>query len=374
MTQYRGIEGLRGWLAWIVVLSHIGITAGARLATARIERIEATGDDSVRVFIIISGFVITHLLLTKRETYADYIARRFLRLFPVYVLALACSAVLSVTTMPSVLASGWVSPSLVIRLASEQREILAGHAPLHLVAHLAMLHGAIPGNLLANSQYMFIPPAWSLSLEWQYYLIAPFLTAALANRRWRWPMLVLLLAMALAYRHRLFGQFALPSFFPGAVSYFLAGIGSRIMIERLPETASYPVLLLGAALALRLVLGQGFTPFAIWITLLGLIRTRAEGRDAASRALGLALDSPLARAAGARSYSVYLMHWPILVSAIALCHRLGPASPWPAFMLTGAVTIAATAAVSQLTWQFIEQPCIRLGGRFTRWRAQRAAA
>jgi peptidoglycan/LPS O-acetylase OafA/YrhL len=47
------------------------------------------GDCAVMVFIAISGFVIAGLVTDKAEPYPEYITRRVLRIFPVYLVILA---------------------------------------------------------------------------------------------------------------------------------------------------------------------------------------------------------------------------------------------------------------------------------------------
>lgn len=39
--------------------------------------------------------------------------------------------------------------------------------------HLLMLHGVVPEVLVARAPGAFLAPAWSVSLEWQFYLVAP---------------------------------------------------------------------------------------------------------------------------------------------------------------------------------------------------------
>ena len=49
---------------------------------------DSTGKAAVEGFIVLSGYVITQLILTKRESYRTFITRRFMRLFPVFFVCL----------------------------------------------------------------------------------------------------------------------------------------------------------------------------------------------------------------------------------------------------------------------------------------------
>ena len=88
MTKFPGLDGLRGWLAWTVVLDHIVFFSGFGLPWISRGQAQLAGVCAVMIFIILSGFVITHLVLEKKEPYGLYIARRALRIYPVYLLAL----------------------------------------------------------------------------------------------------------------------------------------------------------------------------------------------------------------------------------------------------------------------------------------------
>ncbi|MDG1825107.1 MAG: acyltransferase family protein [Henriciella sp.] len=105
MQRFTILEGWRALLAWWVVLSHTLALSGFSRGdiVQNVKNSEVTGFDiggwfmhlwyeiillarsgkiPVYVFVMMSGFVIVHLLLMKKEPYNIYIMRRFLRLWP----------------------------------------------------------------------------------------------------------------------------------------------------------------------------------------------------------------------------------------------------------------------------------------------------
>src|ERR1700761_2937765 len=94
MKHFRSIDGLRAWLAWFVVVAHVGLHTAAQTQVPFLQNtFGSLGPRAVETFIIISGFVITHLLLERHEPYPVYITRRFLRIYPIYFVCLCAGIV-----------------------------------------------------------------------------------------------------------------------------------------------------------------------------------------------------------------------------------------------------------------------------------------
>jgi hypothetical protein len=88
------------------------------------------------------------------------------------------------------------------------------------------------------------------------------------------------------------------------------------------------------------------TAFVIWAAV------------SAGSTLGRILDATPLSAIGARSYGLYLWHWPVLMLVLAALPELRtPLGAWSA----GAIALAVTAAAALLSYRFVEQP-IRRGG------------
>ena len=93
---FKGLEGVRGLMCLWVILSHTVTMAGIHVyKNTGIGKLLANGGIAVDVFVILSGFVICLILNKKKEAYAPYLARRALRIFPIYLLCLFISFFIS---------------------------------------------------------------------------------------------------------------------------------------------------------------------------------------------------------------------------------------------------------------------------------------
>jgi peptidoglycan/LPS O-acetylase OafA/YrhL len=288
------LDVARGLFCWGVVVIHVCWFAGIRGLP-----FELAGNYCVQGFMILSGYVITQLVLTKREPYGQYILRRAFRLYPAYLVALAFSVLLSLGT-PDLLA--------------------------HLVAHLTLLHGLIPDSVLPNSALSLLVPAWSISLEFQFYLILPLVLWFIA--RYRFLGLVALWGAALVLCHRPFsdwmneGWSSIGGFLPQRFAWFLTGITACIFIQS-PRLIGAPE------------------------------RNRIAGPPAGIR------FGRLVRA-GEISYSTYLIHFPML----AAWSLLLPPDWHPLLkLLCLAGVLPMVYAASEILYQTVEKPGMALGKR-----------
>lgn len=369
MKKFEAIEGLRGWLAWAVVVAHLAYASG--IYTDGIGQIFGrAGYLAVIVFVIISGFVITHLVVERPEPYSVYLLRRFMRIFPLFTVTCVLGYFaydLEASTLSRVAYAAdpaFTYGSSVAEIADSEHRFLWPHA----LAHLLMLHGAIADGLLPFSQAAFNAPAWSLSLEWQFYLVAPF-TVLIAQRRRGLIQIALALCLAeVAARKGLFGEFLYPSFLPAAAGYFALGIATRLAYPRIPDAARDPRIFLSLGMVLLPLVSDESKPIVAWvIVVLGLERARGAAENLFTRSVSLALESRSAAFIGSRSYSTYLCHMPV----IAICHRIlllaSPlAAPIATFLALVLMTVPLTLLFSELLYRGVERPGIALGSMIVR--------
>jgi peptidoglycan/LPS O-acetylase OafA/YrhL len=172
-----------------------------------------------------------------------------------------------------------------------------------------MLHGAISHDLLPYSALAFNPPAWSLSLEWQFYLIAPFVVVLAGRPKTALSIALIVAALEIAFRFDAFGRYEVPSFIVGAAGYFTLGIASRLAYPPLKGTIRNPYGIAAVCIVL-LPLGWQAAPLLIWMLIMaGLLLNHAvsEGK-AFHRVYDAAFESTIVTYLGSRSYSTYLTH------------------------------------------------------------------
>lgn len=143
----------------------------------------------------------------------------------------------------------WIGPD------SPARFIWSGGWPndwgLFIAAHLTMTHGLFPDGVLPDVWVGFLGAAWSLSTEWQFYLLALLIGGRLGLRALAWLFLVVS-ATAIAW-HALVPdawQFS-RAFLPNKAQYFALGIASAIVVRDGTKGLGAYLTVLGVTLVLR---------------------------------------------------------------------------------------------------------------------------
>jgi peptidoglycan/LPS O-acetylase OafA/YrhL len=349
------IEGLRAILAFWVFLYHTLYWCNLHVPVLY------DGGLAVQAFMLISGFVITRMLLRSMQPYGVFIFRRFARLYPAFLISLIFGLAVSQLTSDTYSSLPWqvddgirLGNTHLGRHAVEQAHMI----PL-LLGHLTLLHGVFPEQMLPDSSLAFVPPAWSLSLEWQFYLLAPFLVLAFRIDRFRLAITVAsILAIVLGHFLGHHFTYIVPSFLPLSIVYFIVGIMCGHMYDRLalvPEQflfygVSFLTILLFA------ILGTQCLAYVSWLWTLGSsLKSQNTWFVRLSRALGGRALTFL----GDRSYSFYLFHEAILACCAAALLRFGVSSKIEMLVLLLATALPLTLTLSVASYRFVELPAMK---------------
>jgi peptidoglycan/LPS O-acetylase OafA/YrhL len=342
------IQGLRAVAVLLVVFAHAGVP------------FLAGGFVGVDVFFVLSGFLITGILLAEaqergRISLVDFYVRRARRILPAAALTLVATDVAAHHLLNFVRAREVVSDSV------------------WAAAFGANIHFARQGaDYFAQGQ----PPSpllhfWSLSVEEQFYLVWPSVLALVLcvlalRRRALLAVVALAAAASLAWSIVATASFPADAYFSTVARGWELALGAALAIA-LPRLGRVRAALLGAlgwlglaavgAAAVCFSSATAFPGYAALLPASGATLLIAagvrHGRLGPGRLLSL---SPL-RYVGDRSYSFYLWHWPVLTIAAQYAgHPLGVG--------VNLGLIAAAFALSVVSFRLVEDPIRRL--RLTR--------
>jgi peptidoglycan/LPS O-acetylase OafA/YrhL len=341
------VEGLRAVAVGLVVLFHAGVPG-----------IEG-GYVGVDVFFVISGFVITGVLLRERSTTGgtsilDFYARRARRILP------AATVVIVTTVVVSFFVLGTVSGDQV---ADDGRWAAAFLSNVHFQSlGTNYFTASLPPSPLQNY--------WSLSVEEQFYVVFPTLFLLVAGaglrrrRRWSPPA-----RMAAACGVVIVASFTLSvvqtaahpaaAYFSPFTRAWELALGalvavSTVWLRRLPRHLGGILTWIGLALVMAAALAfDAQTPYpGAWVAVpvlgAGLIIAGGLGQPpfGAEALLG---RRPL-QWMGQRSYSLYLWHWPILIIA---AERVGK-TRLP--LGESLILVGVALVVSAVTFATVENP------------------
>lgn len=351
-----GLDALRAIAVLAVVIYHVdpGLLPG--------------GFIGVDVFFVVSGFLITTLLLrerarTGRIDLRGFWIRRARRLLPALLVVITvCSA--------AALLGG---PDLRVHL---DRQVLGA-----LTFSTNWLELAAGGSYFHHTAPVLFMNFWSLAVEEQFYLVWPLLfLGIMAVTRRPAPRILLALAGAVASAALMAGLYV-PGEDPTRVYYgtdthafgLLLGIAlafawqlgrgpaAGLLARRGPASALLGVgtLVVGACFAVLTEDGAATYRAGLALASLGTLAMIAS-QLGPTPALGRVLEARPLVWVGRRSYGIYLWHWPVL----KILNDLAPTGTrTPAWWAVQAGAVVLTVVLAAVSERWIEQPVRRRGFR-----------
>ncbi len=362
------LDGVRGAAILPVMVYHFWGLGATPLGAAdrAVWRVVGAGWVGVDLFFVLSGFLITGILLDARGSpryFRDFYARRVLRIFPLYYAALVALTVVG----------------LAVALLTRHPALVPTLWCWLYVTNVAVAF--LPG---AEGPY-YVGHFWSLAVEEQFYLVWPLVARRLGPRRLA-DACLWILATALALRVGLALGGA-----PPMAAYVLTptrldalamggllacwardGSGRAAAAGRLAAPAFWvaAAVFVGAMVLQRSPRAEG-----PWVLTLGLTAAAAASAALIQHAVGAAPQGRVAAALrapwlvrlGALSYGLYVVHYPVhhLLTRVLAGREfavLGSAIPFAAART--ALGVAITYGLAWLSWNLLERRFLALKARY----------
>jgi peptidoglycan/LPS O-acetylase OafA/YrhL len=330
----RDIDGLRAVAVVPVILFHAGLTQ------------VPGGFVGVDIFFVISGYLITSLIVGEMKEGCFYLAtfyeRRIRRIIPALSVVLAaCVAAAAILFLPWDLKN--FDKSLV--------------ATAFFVSNIQAYMDS--GYFAAPQDTQPLLHTWSLAIEEQFYIVFPLvvmLAFRWGQRRWIWLVFALfILSLAASIWVTPVDPPAAFLLTPMRVwelmlgALLAAGILPRIESQALREIASLAGIALIAYAIFRFSSTTPFPGSSALIPCIGAALVIYAGEQGGTPTISKVLSLGPVVFLGLISYSLYLWHWPLLVFG----------RYWNITLLTGwqtAALLLASFVMAALSWKFVEQP------------------
>ncbi len=309
----------------------------------------AYGNLGVQLFLIISGFLIHYSFLGKQEplNYRQFMLRRFWRIYPTYLLVLLFFA--------------FQNQQLTQYVLREER------GQLSFITHLLLIHNLFDD---ADILFGFNGSFWSLALEMQLYALYPLLLVL--RKRYSLPkvclglLLVHLVVISYCFYHLRF-KFSEITFVGHFWIMWALGalVAENYYYGRRTFRVSAPIL---AALFLVFLSTKFFPTFYVFFQYIGSAILFAMLLDylLVSRLNFTAPSYKILSLIGVCSYSIYLIHQPILGTIYNSIDLLGMARHWPWFKFVNAsVAFAFITFLSYSLYLVVEKNSVTLGQRLS---------
>ena len=332
-----GLDGLRALCVLSVIASHSGLAP--------------LGGLGVNTFFVLSGFLITWLLLEEWNKSSDislknFYVRRVLRIFPAYYVFIIIT----------------ISADLIL----DNPQIKPAIIP-------ALTYTVNYFNVIYDHPGLSVAHAWSLAIEEQFYLIWPALLIYILRKDVKLvaPILLLIILASMTWRSTAWSIFEFgSSYVYNAFETRVDSLASGCLLAVLFNIPSAKKLLFRhltspvlSILAFSLVIGlhlfgsddyrymPGYTVSSLLAAII-LVQIMSQSTNG----IWQVLENPVLKYMGVISYPMYLWHG----RCIELTGKIGITAEWPEFIVSTIITIAVASG----SYYIIEKPFLRMKSRF----------
>lgn len=361
------LDGLRGLAIAMVLVHHMGVFQDTGRYSTLLSHVGGPGWVGVDLFFVLSGFLITGILLrTKSQAHylRNFYARRALRIFPLYFCYLA--------VWQLALGIHWVAPPLDQAISRDIPWVWLYATNLKIL---------FSGDFLN----VFLNHFWSLSVEEHFYFIWPtvvlFFDSSKLRKLCLWGILGVVALRCALVLGSLPGS-AVYTLTPCRMDGFFIGGLAALLFQKAPvsQRLRRPAIALlmgcGAAVLASCIVNGSFTWSTGFMKTVGYTLTSLaffalltltlleRGRGWLSHVFG---SKPL-RFLGKYSYALYVLHQPIYVffeSALPTTRLIeATGSTNLGFLIHSSISIALSIGAALISWNLLEMPFLRLKSLF----------
>lgn len=356
---FPNLNGLRFIAAFFVIINHTEqLKLFYKTGEALSSSVRNIGKLGVMIFFVLSGFLITYLLLSEERSYGlintkKFYIRRFLRILPLYLLLIFLTFFV-LQNFPFWEIPGMLNP-------------ISGNFYPTLILHLVFLPN------LAVALYGFLPyiaQAWSIGTEEQSYLLWPLLLKKFKKNR-----IFLMVGIIASYTFirivvRIpFFSFPYQATFIKFWSHFnidaiaIGGLFAVLLFQKQPilryiinQKVFYATLFF-VVLLLFIGIRIPYFHYLVYSLLFGIIIINLASNEKLANVLELSVLNYL----GKISYGIYMYHFIVLIAVLKLVTAYNIFSNWVIYPLI----FIGTIALSSISYHYFELFFLKLKSRYT---------
>jgi peptidoglycan/LPS O-acetylase OafA/YrhL len=362
------LDGFRGLAVLMVTLYRFAEVSLTESVIGRLpSRAILVGASGVDLFFVLSGFLITGILLHSKDSpgyFSRFYSRRTLRIFPLYFASLALFLLLL--------------PAAGVDRIVEGEKIIGTEPIRGNTSHLWLYTSNLSIAWANDWHFGALNHFWSLAIEEQFYLIWPMIVLALApNRLFKCCLIavVVLTCCRVGFSISATHEVASKTFTLFRMDGLLLGSAAALLYNRVGDGLiryqtglRVGVVLVGMLFCASLVLGSNdFTVRYFLVSLAGvllLLATVVAVPHSPERRL---FENPILRSLGRFSYAMYIFQWP-LIPILAPWISPHQCSSWAGQPLSGAILYVAimfglTYVLAMISWYAFESWILGLRDR-----------